>query len=89
MTYMSRAMRLLLLLSAFLTALTGVVSGAATAAEPVQASASVAQAGSRTTIAVVLPRAGEQAFAAASTWHVDAPAPRAGARSSYGERRRL
>jgi len=82
-------MRLLLLLSAFLTALTGVVSGAATAAEPVQASASVAQAGARPTIAVVLPRPGQQAFATVSTWHVAETAQRPDARLSYGERRRL
>jgi len=86
---MGGSMRLLLLLSAFLTALTGVVSGAAAAAEPVQASASVAQAGSRVTAAVALPRAGEPVFSAASPWHVTAPSLGRDARFSYGERRRL
>jgi hypothetical protein len=89
-SYMAKAMRLLLLLSAFLTALTGVVSGAVASAQPVQASASVAQAkpGKAITIATPL-RALPAAFTRSAGWHVAASATPQADRASFGERRRL
>jgi hypothetical protein len=89
-TYMMRAMRMLLLLSAFLTALTGVVTGSAVAAQPVQVSACAAQARPRAAIAIAAPhRAAERGFATVSGWHVAACMATPGDAASFGERRRL
>jgi hypothetical protein len=88
-TYMSRAMRLLLLLSAFLTALTGLGSGAALVAEPVAASASAA-ADDRTTAeaaAAVRPAGVQDHSADGVRWSRALPVVASGA-SPFGERRR-
>jgi hypothetical protein len=89
LTYMGRTMRLLLLLSAFLTALTGVVAGAATAAQPVQATASAVSTKQGVAAIVAAPlRARTQGFAASAAWHVAAPAALRPQYASFGERRR-
>jgi Flp pilus assembly protein TadD len=83
-------MRLLLLLSAFLTALTGVVVGTAASAQPIQASASATHAKPGTPVKVTapLPEEVQGAYAAPGTWHVRlAPSVRI-SRTPYGERRR-
>jgi hypothetical protein len=83
-------MRLLLLLSAFLTALTGAVAGTAASAQPIQASASAAQAKPGATIKVTapLPEEVQGAYAAPGTWHVGSAPVAPLSRKSYGERRR-
>ena len=88
--YIYVPMRLLLLLSAFLTALTGAVAGTAASAQPVQASAIAAQAkqGAPIKVTAPLPEEVQGAYAAPGTWHVHpAPSIRV-ARAPYGERRR-
>jgi hypothetical protein len=83
-------MRLLLLLSAFLTALTGAVVGSAASAQPIVASTSAAHAkpGSTVTVTAPVPEEVRGAFAAPGTWHSRlVQAPRV-SRKSYGERRR-
>jgi len=83
-------MRLLLLLSAFLTALTGAAVGTAASAQPVQASATTTQAKPGATVKVTapLPEEVQGSYAAPGTWHVSpAPAVRV-QRATYGERRR-
>lgn len=81
-------MRLLLLLSAFLTALTGVVVGPSAVAQPVEASVSVAPA--KTGIpAVVAPspaRAMQVAFATERAWRAPAPVGNFSAGRAFGER---
>jgi hypothetical protein len=86
---MGRTMRLLLLLSAFLTALTGVVAGVAPAAQPVQATASAAPARQGiSAIAAAPSSARAQAFSTSIAWHVAAPVALRPQYSSFGERRR-
>jgi len=83
-------MRLLLLFSAFLTALTGAVVGSAASAQPVVASTSAthAKAGATVTVTAPMPEEVRGAFAAPGTWHASlVPAVRV-SRKSYGERRR-
>lgn len=83
-------MRLLLLFSAFLTALTGVVVGSAASAQPIVASTSAthAKVGNTVTVTAPVPEEVRGAFAAPGTWHASAvPAVRL-SRKSYGERRR-
>ena len=83
-------MRLLLLLSAFLAALTGAVAGTAASAQPVQASVAATQAKAGATVKVTapLPEEVQGAYAAPGTWRAKlAPALRA-SRATYGERRR-
>jgi hypothetical protein len=89
-TYMASAMRLLLLLSAFLTALTGAAMGSAASAQPVVASAAATQAkpGSAVHVAVQRPEEVAGAFAAPITWRAPAPLTARSTRHSFGERRR-
>lgn len=83
-------MRLLLLLSAFLTALTGAMTGTAASAQPIVASATATQAkpGSATHVAAPLPEEVQGAFAAPGTWRARAPLALRSSRHSFGERRR-
>ena len=83
-------MRLLLLLSAFLTALTGAVVGSAASAQPIVASTSAthAKVGNSVTVTAPVPEEVRGAFAAPGTWRSSlVSAPRI-SRKSYGERRR-
>jgi hypothetical protein len=83
-------MRLLLLLSALLTALTGVVGGSAVSAQPVEASVSVnaVKPGGIASVAPAPVRAMQAAFAPQLAWR--APAPMVVYRPGrfFGERRR-
>jgi hypothetical protein len=90
-TYMSRPMRLLLLLSAFLTALTGAMTGSAASAQPVVASASTTQArpGAAAEARRPLDPLVHAAFATAALWRAPAPVDPQAARRSFGERRRI
>jgi type IV secretory pathway TrbL component len=83
-------MRLLLLLSAFLTALTGVVVGSAASAQPIVASTSAthAKVGNAVTVTAPVPEEVRGAFAAPGTWHARSVAAVPVSRKSYGERRR-
>jgi hypothetical protein len=83
-------MRLLLLLSAFLTALTGVVAGTAASAQPIEASttATRAKAGTTVTVTAPLPEEVRGAYAAPGTWHSRLVQPLPVSRKTYGERRR-
>jgi hypothetical protein len=83
-------MRLLLLLSAFLTALTGAVVGSAASAQPIVASTSAthAKVGNAVAVTAPMPEEVRGAFAAPGTWHAGiAPVVRV-SRKTYGERRR-
>ena len=82
-------MRLLLLLSAFLTALTGAAIGTVASAQPIQASASATHAKPVAAAkAAPLPEEVRGAFAAPGTWRTGTyPAVRS-MRTVYGERRR-
>jgi hypothetical protein len=83
-------MRLLLLLSAFLTALTGAVVGSAASAQPVESSVSATQARAGASVKLTAPlrEAAQGAYAAPGIWHASpAPAVRL-TRKTYGERRR-
>lgn len=83
-------MRLLLLLSALLTALTGAVVGSAASAQPIVASTSATHAkpGNTVTVSAPLPEEVRGAYAAPGTWRLSQDlAPRV-SRKSYGERRR-
>jgi len=87
---MMSTMRLLLLLSAFLTALTGAVAGSAVCAQPIEASATTATAKSGSSVRVVapLPEEVQGAYAAPGTWRArKAPILRT-SHKLYGERRR-
>jgi hypothetical protein len=83
-------MRLLLLLSALLTALTGAVVSSSASAQPVEASVSVSAAkpGGIATVAPAPARAMQAAFATPRAWR--APAPMVVYRPGrfFGERRR-
>jgi hypothetical protein len=83
-------MRLLLLLSALLTALTGVVTGSAASAQPVEASVSIspARAGGITVVAASPARAIQAAFVTSRTWRAPAPLGVYPAGRFFGERRR-
>jgi len=83
-------MRLLLLFSAFLTALTGAVVGSAASAQPIVASTSAthAKAGNAVTVTAPVPEEVRGAYAAPGTWRSNAVLPPRSARKSYGERRR-
>ena len=83
-------MRLLLLFSAFLTALTGAMVGTAASAQPIEASASTTQVKPRATInaALPLPEEVRGAFAAPGTWRAPPPLTMRAARHPFGERRR-
>ena len=87
---MACAMRLLLLLSAFLTALTGAMTGTAASAQPVVASATATQAkpGKAVNVQVALPEEVPGAFFAPATWRAPAPLNAHSSRDSFGERRR-
>ena len=83
-------MRLLLLLSAFLTALTGAMTGTAASAQPIVASASVPQvrSGSAVNISVAQPEKVQGAFFAPIAWRAPAPLIALSSRDTFGERRR-
>jgi hypothetical protein len=83
-------MRLLLLLSAFLTALSGAVVGSAASAQPIVASTSAthAKAGATVTVTAPMPEEVRGAFAAPGTWHASMVPAVSVSRKSYGERRR-
>jgi hypothetical protein len=83
-------MRLLLLFSVFLTALTGAVVGTAASAQPIVASTSAthAKAGSTVTVSAPVPEEVRGAYAAPGTWHASLVQPTRVSRKSYGERRR-
>ncbi|WP_442678405.1 hypothetical protein ACSBM8_12830 [Sphingomonas sp. ASY06-1R] len=83
-------MRLLLLLSAFLTALTGAMTGTAASAQPVVASASATQAqpGVATRAQHPLPQPVPAAVLTPQTWRAPAPLTARSAPDSFGERRR-
>ncbi|WP_420138029.1 hypothetical protein [Sphingomonas sp.] len=83
-------MRLLLLLSAFLTALTGAMTGTAASAQPVVASASATQAqpGAAARAQRPLPQASPVALLAPRTWRAPGPLATASSPDSFGERRR-
>jgi hypothetical protein len=83
-------MRLLLLLSAFMTALTGVVVGSAASAQRVEASVSAthAKAGTSVKVTAPLPEEVQGAYAAPGTWHARLVQPVRVQRKTYGERRR-
>ncbi|HWI86082.1 MAG TPA: hypothetical protein VNT42_07155 [Sphingomonas sp.] len=83
-------MRLLLLLSAFLTALSGAVVGTSASAQPIEASASTGHVkpGSAVKVAAPLPEEVRGAFAAPGTWRAYAPLITRAERHSFGERRR-
>lgn len=85
-----RLMRLLLLLSALLTALTGVVVGSAASAQPIVASSSASRAkvGSTVTVTAPVPEEIRGAYAAPGTWHNRLVQPPRLQRDSFGERRR-
>jgi hypothetical protein len=83
-------MRLLLLLSALLTALTGVVTGSAVSAQPVEASVSIGQVKTGG-IAVAVPapaRPVQGAFATRRAWRAPAPLGVYPVGRFFGERRR-
>ena len=83
-------MRLLLLFSAFLTALTGAVVGTAASAQPIVASSTAthAKVGNTATVTAPVPEEVRGAFAAPGTWHNSLVSPTRIQRKSYGERRR-
>lgn len=83
-------MRLLLLLSALLTALTGVAVGGAASAQPVVASASATHVkpGAAVSPVAPLPEEVRGAFAAPGTWRTGTYPVVRSSRASYGERRR-
>ena len=83
-------MRLLLLLSAFLTALTGAMTGTAASAQPIVATAAVTHAkqGSAVSVTAPLPEEAQGAFAAPGTWRAPAPLNARTSRHPFGERRR-
>ena len=83
-------MRLLLLFSAFLTALTGAVVGTAACAQPIVASSSATHAkpGNAATVSAPVPEEVRGAFAAPGTVHANPISPTRVQRKSYGERRR-
>jgi hypothetical protein len=83
-------MRLLLLLSALLTALTGVVGGSAASAQPVEASVSVSAAkpGGIATVARPATHAMQGAFASLSVWRAPEPIVFYRPGRFFGERRR-
>ena len=83
-------MRLLLLLSAFLTALTGVVVGSAASAQPIVATSSATRAkvGNAVTVTAPVPEEIRGAYAAPGTWHASMVPAVSVSRKSYGERRR-
>ena len=83
-------MRLLLLLSAFLTALTGAVVGSAASAQPIVASTSAthAKVGNSVTVTAPVPEEVRGAFAAPGTWHASRVPTVRVSRKTYGERRR-
>ena len=86
---MPATMRLLLLLSAFLTALTGVVASGVAAEQPVQTAASASPVRAHAAIVAAAPRHTQaQAFAASTAWYVAAPAIVAADRATFGARRR-
>jgi hypothetical protein len=89
-TYMAIAMRLLLLLSAFLTALTGAMVGTAASAQPIVASATANQAkpGTAVHVHVQRPEKVQGAFTAPATWRAPAPLATHSSYRSFGERRR-
>ncbi len=81
-------MRLLLLLSALLTALTGAVVGSAAVAQPVEASVSVAAAkpGIPAVVAPSPVRAMQPALAPQRSWRAPSPAGNIPAGRFFGER---
>lgn len=83
-------MRLLLLLSAFLTALTGAMTGSAIAAQPMVASVSASQVkpGSAANLAVPRPEKVQGAFFPPVAWRAPAPLIALSSRDTFGERRR-
>ena len=83
-------MRLLLLLSALLTAMTGAAAGTAASAQPIEASmtATHAKPGNTIKVAVPLPEEVPGAFAAPGTWRATAPSVVRTTRHPFGERRR-
>jgi hypothetical protein len=89
-TYMAKTMRLLLLLSAFLTALTGAMAGTAASAQPVVASASATQAkpGAAARAQLPLPQPIPAALLAPRAWRAPAPLVARSSPDSFGERRR-
>ncbi len=89
-SYIAAHMRLLLLLSAFLTALTGAMAGTAASAQPVVASAAATQAKPCNSVNVPapLPEEAQGAFAAPGTWRAPAPVNVRSSRHPFGERRR-
>lgn len=81
-------MRLLLLLSALLSALCGVVTGAASAASGVEATLSVGEAGERRQSRVARPAVIRVDHAPTRTWQPIAIGTDAAVRPLYGDRRR-
>ena len=83
-------MRLLLLLSAFMTALTGAMVGSAALAQRVETSVSTthAKAGTSVKVTAPLPEEVQGAYAAPGTWHARLVQPVRVQRKTYGERRR-
>lgn len=83
-------MRLLLLLSALLTALTGAVVGTAASAQPIVASSTAthAKVSNTATVTAPMPEEVRGAYAAPGTWRSSLVPPMAVQRKSYGERRR-
>jgi hypothetical protein len=83
-------MRLLLLFSAFLTALTGAVVGSAASAQPIVASTSAthAKASAAVNATAPVPEEVRGAYAAPGTWRSSLVPTVRVSRKSYGERRR-
>ncbi len=84
-------MRLLLLLSAFLTALSGALGASAASAQPVESSASITQAaktGTAALAAAAIPAATSAAFGPSDHWQPIAAPSAPSQRASFGERRR-